>query len=557
MQHNLFCDVFISHLFTQLSNSTWGVTTANTNAEGRYVLENILHGTLYEITPYLNAYKCYQGQSRGWGEAERLYSYEVICTVLDTDKDGISDAQERIDGTNPNDRGSVLTRLSTTVCSEWNGYLGGMWNIMEHINLSSNPLNVHSVLYSIDGVLRGSEDFRIPPFSQFDLIVHDMEGWQRDSYGKVCSTIEGGAEGDLDGRMVYYKPVDSIGSTYEFAFAMPFLNGSKGTQFVTFNTYQPSFDISDSNNIVANWIQLTNLENYPQTGKMFFHAQDSALLAEPLSVSLAAGARQDFSAHQFGKNLVGIVKWQADNSEAKFQMRNVRYIYDNPRADNSFDSAFQLEAASGSGELLSAPLDTKDASAIVEIANTRSHEQYVAARFYNKDGVMLIEKAYNLAPYASVHVIADDILNGKSGSVQVQGSAAEGVLAIVMQYGRTQTGAMRYIYGTLAQQALGLSLRSSYNTFLNQSCNLLLVNSEGVSNQASISMLRFDGKQVLYDLSISIPAHGLVDYNLCDNDSHNVYGTVTINASKNNSIFTSIVRLGQNDEYRFPTLVRQ
>ena len=85
--------------------------------------------------------------------------------------------------------------------------------------------------------------------------MHDIPGFTRDSYGKVCSSATNANPGDLDGRMIYYKPRDAEISTFQFAFAMPFTNGISGAQFIMFNTFQPSLNPSDSENLVANWIQ--------------------------------------------------------------------------------------------------------------------------------------------------------------------------------------------------------------------------------------------------------------------------------------------------------------
>jgi hypothetical protein len=113
------------------------------------------------------------------------------------------------------------------------------------------------------------------------------------------------------------------------------------------------------------------------------------------------------------------------------------------------------------------------------------------------------------------------------------------------------------MYGISARQTLGATLRSSYNTFLNQGCRLLIINPTSSSVNASINMVRYDGTQVLTAQTLGVPAHGLADYDLCGQEKPNNYGVATVQPSTLNSLVSSVVRLGQNDDYRFPTPVRQ
>lgn len=480
-------------------------------------------------------------------------------TDTDSDDDGVSDGQEVSDGSNPLDRGSYLAILGTTLCYEWNGFLGGMWNIAEHMNLSSSALDVTSTLYNIDGAAMSAESFTLPAGIQFDLLVHDMTGWTLDSYGRVCSSITGGTAGDLDGRMVYYK--EAAGSTspyysFEFAFAMPFLNGISGRQFVPFNTFQPSLDPADILNGVANWIQITNLGTDSEDGTLYFYGIDGTRLGTE-EVTLAGGARRDFSGHHFGANLVGIVEWRPDDESASFQMRNVRYLYDNQWGIDTFDGAFQLEGAIGSGERLAVPLDTVTGSSIVEVANTTSGDITVTVAIYSAAGDELSEEDYSLPAYGSVHVITDGILAGGQGIAIIQGSVRESVIATVMQYERTATAGIDFLYGIAAKQALGSTLRGSYNTFLGQGCWLLLVNPTGSDVSTNISVTRQDGTEVLAGTDVSVPSFGLLPFDLCINDSADNYGIVTVQPGAANSIVAWVIRVGYNNGYRFPTPVRQ
>lgn len=477
----------------------------------------------------------------------------------DSDNDGISDGQEATDGTNPLDRGSYLPVLGTTVCSEWNGFLGGMWNIAEHVNMSGGTLDIDSTISDIGGDAQSTESFEVEPGTQQDLLVHDMTGWTLNSYGKVCSTVTGGSPGDLDGRMVYYK--EAPGSTapnfqFEFAFAMPFLNGIAGRQYVPFNTFQPSLDPADAGDFVANWIQLTNLESTEQTGTLFFYAQDGTQLGTQ-DVTLAGGAREDFSGHQFGDSLVGTVVWVPDDNTARFQLRNVRYLYDNPGNQDTFTTAFQLEGMVGSGELLAVPLDTSIGSAILEISNVTASDKDVTVRIYDEDGDPQETLNLELDGYASQHIITDTILNGAQGLATIDGSGTSSVIAVAMQYERTATAGIMNLYGIAAKEAIGTTLRGSYNTFLSQTCRLILGNPTGTDQTVTVGMTRYDGTDVLSGEDLTVPSRGIVDYNLCANDSPDNYGVVTAQPANPNTIVGSVVRIGNNTSYRFPTPVRQ
>lgn len=471
----------------------------------------------------------------------------------DSDNDQVSDGQEVTDGSNPGDSGSALRVLGTTMCTEWNGFFqGGMWNIMEHVNLAGSSRSVQSTLYSIDGSPQSTVSFNVAGGGQTDLLVHDMTGRANESFGKVCSSVSS-ITPDIDGRMVYYYPV---AGSFDFAYAMPFLKGLSGRQLVSFNTFQPSFDPADTNNLAANWIQVTNLADSAQTGTLRFYGQDGSVLGTS-AVSIAGGARADFSGHQFGQNLAGTAEWEPTDAAALFQVRNVRYFYSNPGTSNRFSSAVQLVGEKGSGENLIAPLDTSIGTAVLEVANARSTATDVTVRIYRSDGTAASTSDLTLPAKGSVHIIADSILNGTVGSGAVDAAQAEGVVVSALHYGRSASGSINFVYETPGIQALGSVLRGSYNTFLNQECDLYLVNSSASSTTAAVTMTRESGTVVLNGDVVNLPAHGAVRYDLCSRDQDNTYGVVTVQPAAANLVAAYVVRRGQNDAYRFSTPVRQ
>ncbi|MCB0345156.1 MAG: SBBP repeat-containing protein [Bdellovibrionales bacterium] len=472
----------------------------------------------------------------------------------DSDGDGVEDGQEVTDGSDPLDSGSAIPVLGTTVCSEWNGYLS-MLNIMEHVNMSSHTVSLQTTLFDINGAAQSTFNFNIPAGAQFDVLVHDMPGRVPDSYGRVC-TSHNGAPGDIDGRMVYYR-LDQFGG-YQFAFAMPFSNAAVGSQFAPFNTYQPSYATSELANLVANWIQLTNVTAAAQAGDLYYYGMDGVVLGFE-KVTLPAGARRDFSAHQFGASMIGTVEWRPEESEASFQFRNVRYYYNNGDfSANDFMTASQFDGLKGSGKLLVAPLDTSTGSSILEISNVANVANNAQVKIYSQSGTLVHSGSYAIPAKGSYHLITDSILSGTKGVAQIQGSVASGLVVTAMQYGRGAGGELLYQYGIAAREALGVVLRGSYNTYIGQNCELLLSNTTNAPQSLNLKMTRLDGTAVLGSgIELLVPANGQISLDICGNDIPDTYGVVTVDADNPNTIVGTVVRKGFNNQYRFPTPLRQ
>jgi len=474
--------------------------------------------------------------------------------VPDTDVDSILDGQEIVDGSDPLDPGSFNPVLSSSFCAEWNGFFfGGMFNIAEFTNLSVTDKRVSSTLFDIDGNRHGSvPSLLVRPGHQLDVGVHDVFGWTQQTYGRFCSDIANANPGDVDGRMVHYLPRNG---SFDFAFAMPFSNGLPGPQFMPFNTFQPSINPADVNNVVANWIQITNNENSTQSGRLIFYAQNGSVLASQ-TVTLAAGGRGDYSGHQFGRNLVGMVEWRPSNATAKFLARNVRYLYDNPNVINTFDSAFQIEGIKGSGAALSVAMDTRGASSILEIGNALNERTQVSVRLFDGAGVLVETFNLTLNPYASQHLIMDEVLPNDVGRAEIKGSKRGSVVAVAMQYGRNPQLGIDYLYGTHAKEPFGTTLNGSYNSYLGQSCRLYLSNTSDRFVKATVSVIRQDGTVVLDRLDNFIAPFGVSTTFSCAADSADNYGVIKVELDNPDSVVAEAVRIGRGNAYRFPTPLR-
>lgn len=467
----------------------------------------------------------------------------------DSDNDGVNDGQEVVDHTNPLDRGSAMPVLGTRVCAEWNGFLKPIANVYEHGNLSGQNLSVTTNILDSTGIIQGTLQFAIAAGAQFDLLVHDMSGRRENSYGLVCSQHNGQA-GDLDGRMVYYKGYPSgVGhdGEFEFAFAMGLSPGKKGSQFVPFNTYQPGLNLADKRNPVANWIQLTNLGQTPGTGELIYYDQAGAVLARD-PIALAAGARGDFSGHRFGPNLVGTIEWRPSNSSIPYLMRNVRYVYDNARGVESFDTAFQLEGMHGSGEEQLVPLDTIGRTAVLELMNTLGEAVDVDVIVSGGSGASF---RISLPAYGSYHYIADSVLGrNTSGYAIIKGSKPNSIAAVAMEYTYRADLGVAYMYGIPAKQALGSVLHGSLNTFLKQVSWLILVSP--TAQNVTVSTVNGAGQAgPVRTFQVS----GVRAVNLNEFANPDEYGVVTVQPERTGSLVAWVLR-ARGNEYVIPTPVR-
>jgi len=471
----------------------------------------------------------------------------------DSDGDGVQDGQELVDGSNPLDSGSFIESLGTTLCSEWNGFLDGMLNILEQVNLSSETINTNAVLYDITGNPVSSSGCQIAPGAQCDLLVHDMQGRDVNSYGRICLS-HSGEEGELDGRMVYYK-ADAVPGDFQFAFSMPFTNGISGNQYVSYNTFQPSMNIFDATNIVANWIQITNNSERSQNGKLVFYNEAGAVISEQ-SVQIEAGARRDFPGHEVGTSRYGMIEWRPGNKQAIFQVRNIRYLYDNPWGLNSFATAFQLEGSIGSKGKQVVPLSTESSSAIIELMNPADTATTANVKIFSESGFLKESFDFFLAPKSSFHLVTDSILGLGERGVGVVQSPDGSVMAVNMQYKRDTSGSIVSMHGVRARESLGFVLRGSYNTFLGQDSNLVLVNSSDQRSDVYLSMVRADGSAAVLGHSVSVPENGQAQVKLNDFDFSDNYGVVTVHSS-GGGVISAWVNRNKPGNFTIPTILRQ
>lgn len=484
----------------------------------------------------------------------------VTFVEIDSDGDGLDDGTEFLVGTNPHDRGSYLQVQAHKICSHWNGYLGNVANVYEEIDNANFSALLTNTMYDIAGTSLGSLGIFLQPNQEYDLLVHDQSGFSQSNYGAMCFSYPN-VPAAIESRMIHYKAANGYTfSDLQFDLAIPFegTGGKTGEQDTLFNTYHPSWDLSEANDNLANWIIVTNISDDAQGGTLTFFDSDGTELSSQHE-DFAANAERHFAAHELGANRVGLVRWVPDDNDAKFSVHSVRYAYDNAQWNDSFFGGVALDGRRGNGQLIAVPVDAENSSAILEIGNTLDSAVTAVVTVYSAAGNELDERTVNLPAHGTHHLILDDILNGAAGVATIDGSAAESIIAYALQYGRP---GLTYMYMTAAEELGGNDrLGGTYNSNLEQGCTLVLVNGSGSPVDSTIALYERDGDTVdapSFTDSVTIPAHGSSTLDVCSEVAADTYGTVVVENDTSHAIVGTMIRIGAPTahSYRFSTPLR-
>lgn len=429
--------------------------------------------------------------------------------------------------------------------SLWNSFLN-MTNILELVNPGLADLPVKISFYSINGELLHERTVVVPATNQFDVIVNDLPGFIRDSYGIVRLDFTG----TLEGRMMYYRAAPE-GGGFDFVFGFPFTDASFGTTAVSFNTFQPSMKPDEMNNVVANWLAIVNLDSRPQVFTIDTYNQVGYLILRRVIEVPAFGRFDIDGGHGIaGPSVVGVHIIRPQNITAEYIAQLSRFGGDTPAgyAPSKYRFALPLVAKLGQSDPIYAPISNKFGEMNwLEVVNILDRPAAVAVNLFSHSGQLIESIDATLEPHAQVHLDAASYLPpDDTGYAEIIPREPYSVIAQSMGYLRERTsGSVRSIYGAQARRALPCYVSGSYNLFLNMQNWLTLANP---SNESITATLLLTGPNInsekTYQLgpraSVHLPLHDPAAFGL----RADTYGQIIVKGNATNTrLFAEVMRL--------------
>lgn len=438
----------------------------------------------------------------------------------------------------------------------WNGYLG-MINVLELVNNSQDTEQVSVYLYRLNGSVASLYTTSLAPYTQEDVILNSLRGFSRDSYGIITIV------GSVDGRIFYYLPEGQTFDSFEFAFGTQLADPTYGPSYVAFNTFQPSANPADWNNLVANWLSVVNLADSQKGFTINKYDQQGTLLSSG-RVNVGASGRVDLDGGHIspGPYNVGLLEVVPDRNDTPYMAQLMRYGYG---FGGAFDFAFPLVATAGMGGPIDVPLSsTLGAQNWLEVANTGSASAPVTVTFYSQEGNVLATRSETLASYSQQHFNAAEILGANAiGHATVRAGQGSSVVAESMFYYPSWSGTIVSMYGSQARESSASQVVGSFNLFLNMENYLKLINTSGstANIDVTISSLFSPGSS----RTVTLAPYASTDLALHDTQNFgtapNTYGAVIVAPQGGATALSEIVRLRYSPssgelEYVAPTNVQ-
>lgn len=435
---------------------------------------------------------------------------------LDSDLDGEGDACDMV---------CSNFELPSPLFIPWNGFFE-QTNIISIQNICSATESVEIELFDASGVLGSQQTINLNSKSQQDIIVNQMNGFAPDAYGllKISNLNAGCIRGHL---MKYISSEQQV----EFQTLLPFTENLIGNSYTTFNTFHPN---AEPENIVANWVQVINLDSSSSRSftKNIYDSLGSLVESQPFT--LAPLARVDLQAgHENpGRNQVGIVEIIPSSASVPYLSYLHRYGKINALSgDLDFSLSFPGREGSAACEFINVSSGAGGQNWLV-ISNVSGMTSSVSVEIEGIFGN--VDTSFDIAidGFGQRHINISNILtNSQSGLAKVCPNANARIFAESMTYFiDPQSQEISASFGTSSRFGSCGDSYTGYNTFLNQDNWLRLTSTKENVSDVIVRVYDRNGN-LLAEVPQWVGAGTNVDLNLSNapfNIPDNSFGLVEV-----------------------------
>lgn len=470
-----------------------------------------------------------------------------ITGQSDSDGDGVSDAQEAIDQTNPTDPGSFMLHLKSPAFTKYNTFLD-QWNFLELMASGTKNIRAKITLYSIDGQVIRVVNQDIAAQQQVDIDIHSLVN-QKDTYGLIRIDFNNSEPGEtLLGRLSNYR-LNPDGGSYSFAFARELKNPMRGVAYATANSMDPQ----GLGYLVPNWAEVMNLESSWKGFSYRLYDQEGKLVMTK-SFSIPPLGEADVQAgHEFGEG-VYLVEVRPDDGAARYISTVARYSSNAKpgKVAKTYNYAFTVDARSGNGDQQFVPISTNTGtcwsqSSWVEVVNTREKPVNVKLRFRDSAGQIFQTSEATFAARSQFHYNGG-ILLAKNERASVELSANETAALLVqtlVYFNDCKTSKLQTAYASAGRIAGQDAQVGTFNSYLGIKSLLNIINGK-VNNETLRVEVRSNGALLgEQDQGISSLGNMQLDMNNSTlfNTQPNQYGTVIVRSVQPRTTVGEVVRL--------------
>ena len=517
----------------------------------------------------------------------------------DKDGDGVSDDQEEIDETDPNDRGSFQLHLKSPAFTKYNTYLR-QWNFLELVANGTKTITAKVTVFLLSGAELVNRTVVLTPGSaqaQFDVNINEMiqQGCAStslcaglvdldgngvvDTYGVVRIDFNNELAGEtMLGRMSNYRP-DSDGNSYSFAFSKELRNPTKGITFGTGNTFDPQ----GLGYLVPNWVEIINLDsnNAQVFDYKLFNQEGGLVLSKvvtvpPLGERDVQGGHEIVTASGAVKEGVYLAQVMPRDGGVPYFATVSRYSSNSPAGVNpdSYNFAFALEGRAGSGGLQYMSISNEVGTGMscylqtnwVEVVNVREKPVTASLFLHSASGQTLPGGQINveIPPRSQYHYNASVFLpKGEVGSAVLASSDKGALMAqSLVYYHDCSANKLQTAYVSQGRIAGQDVQAGSINTFLGMSYKLRVIGTSSAPSIVSGMIQTFDAGQSVVSLQIELPSFGINQvegYTLAVPADR--YGALTLRENEAGMFTAEVLRIrelpGIGVDFVMPTVVQQ